>query len=269
IVARTGYNFECTTGQRKYGGPPPNYDKSPPGPGTEVYVGKIPQDVMENELILLFEQVGTIYELRLMMNPQNSLNKGFCFITYCEKSEAQAAAETYNNYEIRPRKFIKVNVSIPNTRIYLGNLPKFKNKDQIFEEVSQYVEGLKDVIIYDIPDDPSKKNRGFAFLDFDSHKHASDAKKKLSSENMLVFNHTCVVDWADPQDEPNDEVMSKVKVLYIRNLKSNVLEQDLRTLFEPFGSLEKVKKIKDYAFVHYNEREAAMKALEHLNNTVC
>ena len=71
-------------------------------------------------------------------------------------------------------------------------------------------EGLKDVIIYALPDDPKKKNRGFAFLDYDCHKSAASAKKKLSGGRVKVFTCDVIVDWADPQEEPDDETMSKV-----------------------------------------------------------
>ena len=36
ILDRTGYSLDVTTGQRKYGGPPPGMPATPPGPGHEV-----------------------------------------------------------------------------------------------------------------------------------------------------------------------------------------------------------------------------------------
>lgn len=36
ILERSGYTLDVTTGQRKYGGPPPNWEGPPPGPGCEV-----------------------------------------------------------------------------------------------------------------------------------------------------------------------------------------------------------------------------------------
>jgi len=36
ILDRTGYSLEITSGQRKYGGPPPNYSGPNPAPGQEV-----------------------------------------------------------------------------------------------------------------------------------------------------------------------------------------------------------------------------------------
>ncbi len=36
ILDRTGYSLDVTTGQRKYGGPPPNWEGAQPGNGCEV-----------------------------------------------------------------------------------------------------------------------------------------------------------------------------------------------------------------------------------------
>ena len=49
----------------------------------------------------------------------------------------------------------------------------------------------------------------------------------------------------------------QVKVLYVRNLTVSVTEESLREKFESFGKVERVKKIKDYAFVHFEDREQA------------
>src|SRR4051812_34925777 len=81
--------------------------------------------------------------------------------------------------------------------------------------------GLTEVIIYSSPDD-RKKNRGFCFLEYESHKAASLAKRRLGTSRVKVWGCDIIVDWADPQEEPDDETMSKVKVLYVRNLTQEV-----------------------------------------------
>ena len=78
-----------------------------------------------------------------------------------------------------------------------------------------FSEGLQDVIIYRSADKENQKNRGFAFLEYDSHKSASTAKRKLSSGRSKVWNCDVIVDWADPIEEPDDSTMSKVKLLYL------------------------------------------------------
>ena len=54
----------------------------------------------------------------------------------------------------------------------------------------------------------------------------------------------------------------------MRNLKADVTEDQLKELFEPYGKIERVKKIKDYGFVHFEERESALSAMEALNGKV-
>ena len=69
--------------------------------------------------------------------------------------------------------------------------------------------GLAEVIIYSSPDD-RRKNRGFCFLEYDSHKSASLAKRRLSTGRVKIFGCDIIVDWADPQEEPDNDTMSKV-----------------------------------------------------------
>ena len=61
----------------------------------------------------------------------------------------------------------------------------------------------------------------------------------------------------------------QVKVLYVRNLRQDVTEEQLKEKFEPYGKIERVKKIKDYGFVHFEEREHAVNAMDALNGQVC
>jgi len=80
-----------------------------------------------------------------------------------------------------------------------------------------HAEGLVDVIVYNSPDDPSKFNRGFAFLDYDSHKSASAARRTITSTRLQVWGSEVIVEWAEPQEEPDEETMSKVVCHLSRN----------------------------------------------------
>ncbi|PKU34717.1 heterogeneous nuclear ribonucleoprotein r isoform x1 [Limosa lapponica baueri] len=195
LLERTGYTLDVTTGQRKYGGPPPDtvYSGVQPGIGTEVFVGKIPRDLYEDELVPLFEKAGPIWDLRLMMDPLSGQNRGYAFITFCSKDAAQEAVKLCDNYEIRPGKHLGVCISVANNRLFVGSIPKNKTKENILEE------------------------------------------------------------------------FSKVTVLFVRNLATTVTEEILEKSFSEFGKLERVKKLKDYAFVHFEDRGAAVKAMNEMN----
>ncbi|XP_002123977.3 heterogeneous nuclear ribonucleoprotein Q [Ciona intestinalis] len=266
LLERTKYSLDVTTGQRRYGGPPPKdvYDGAEPGTGCQVFVGRIPRFVFEDELVPLLEEAGVVWDFRLMMDPMSGQNRGYGFVTYTNKEAATECVKMLDNYEIRPKKFLGVCVSQSNCRLFVGSIPKTKTKDEIFEEFDGITQGLKDVIIY-LQTEDKMKNRGFCFLEYTDHKAASQARRRLSSVKVKAFNNTVSVDWADPVEEPSDEIMSKVKVLYIKNLSMKATEEIVMATFSAYGEVERVKKIKDYAFVHFKERDNAMKALEELN----
>ena len=54
--------------------------------------------------------------------------------------------------------------------------------------------------------------------------------------------------------------------MYVRNLTLSVSEEKIREVFERFGKVDRVKKIKDYAFVHFDDREQAAEAMATLNH---
>ena len=69
-----------------------------------------------------------------------------------------------------------MNIQLQNCRLYVGNIPKRMTKDQLIQEFGKFVGGVVDCVVYNTPE---YANRGFCFLDFDSHKAASDAKRQL------------------------------------------------------------------------------------------
>ena len=189
-----------------------------------------------------------------MMDSITGLNRGYAFVTFTTKAGAAEAVKQLNSIEFIEGKALKVNVSFPNTRLFIGNIPKSKSKEDIGNTFGYITAGLVEVIIYSSPDD-RKMNRGFCFLEYESHMAASLAKRRLGTGRMKVWKCDIIVDWADPQEEPDQETMDKVRVLYCQNLTHAVTEESLKELFGRYGKVDRVKKIKNYAFVHFEERD--------------
>lgn len=57
----------------------------------------------------------------------------------------------------------------------------------------------------------------------------------------------------------------QVKVLYVRNLMLSTSEATIEQAFSRQAPVERVKKIRDYAFIHFHSREDAHKAMSALN----
>ena len=122
LMERTGYSIVQLNGQRRYG-PPPDWEGEAPSRGCEVFVGKIPRDCFEDELVPVFEKMGKIYELRLMME-YTGLNRGYAFVVYGEVASAKGSVRQLNNYEIRKGRTLGVCMSVDNCRLFVGGIPK-------------------------------------------------------------------------------------------------------------------------------------------------
>ncbi|KAF7646538.1 hypothetical protein LDENG_00185650 [Lucifuga dentata] len=240
LMKRTGYSMVQENGQRKYGGPPPGWEGPPPPRGCEVFIGKIPRDMYEDKLVPVFERAGRIYEFRLMMEFSGE-NRGYAFVMYTNRESAQKAIQMLDNYEIRPGKFIGVCVSVDNCRLFIGSIPKDKKKEEIMEEMK---------MVHVLP----------AFVEIEPFQ---------AERAFQLWGQPFQVDWADPEKNVDDEVMQRVRVLYVRNLMLSTTEETLHQEFSRFkpGSVERVKKLTDYAFIHYRSREDAVAALHLLNGS--
>ncbi|CAF90992.1 unnamed protein product, partial [Tetraodon nigroviridis] len=266
LTQRTGYQLRQENGQRRYGGPPPDWNGPPPERGSEIFVGKLPRDLFEDELVPLCEKFGQIYEVRMMMDFSGN-NRGYAFVTFSNKQEAKAAMKQLNNYEIRTGRLLGVCASVDNCRLFVGGIPKTKKREEIMCEMRKVTEGVVDVIVYPSAADKSK-NRGFAFVEYESHRAAAMARRKLLPGRIQLWGHAIAVDWAEPEVEVDEDTMATVKILYVRNLMLQTTEETIEKEFNSLKEVERVKKIRDYAFVHFAQREDAIHAMKELNGKV-
>ncbi|KAI1291943.1 APOBEC1 complementation factor [Halotydeus destructor] len=266
LMASSGYDIVQENGQRKYGPPPGWGGRKPPGKGSEIFIGKIPRDCYEDELVPVFARIGPIYDLRLMMDFSGS-NRGYAFLSYCEAEHARIAVQELDNYQIRPGKHIGVVKSKDNCRLFVGRIPREKSREEIIAAMSEITDDVVDAIVHPLYKDKSK-NRGYAFVEYANHRAAAMARRKLLPGKYPIFECEIQVDWADPEIEVDEQVMQNVTVLYVRNLIQPVSEFELMNTFEfgNRGTVTKVKQIKDFAFIHYVSRNWAEQALEQAQN---
>jgi len=246
------FSIEQIQGQRLFRSK--EYESLPkPGKGCEVFIGRLPRNCYEDELLPLFEKFGPIFQMRLMMDFSGT-NRGYAFIQFNDHKSAKNAAKMMDRYELRGDHSIGVMLSWEKTRLFVGGIPKYKKEKDVLKEMKRVTDGVKSIILY--MSVYNNKNRGFCFVEYESHYEAMMAKSRMIPGFKLWRNHEVRVDWADPEPEVDEEIMNQVRVLHIRNLGINVEETDLKNIFS-FDDLhvERVKKIRDFAFIHYETRE--------------
>lgn len=54
------------------------------------------------------------------------------------------------------------------------------------------------------------KNRGFAFVEYRSHRAATIARRKCIRDRLQLWGRVVAVDWAEPEPIVGEEILSKV-----------------------------------------------------------
>ncbi|NWI57731.1 DND1 protein, partial [Calyptomena viridis] len=190
----TGIELVQINGQRRYGGPPPGWVGGPPPGSTEVYIGKLPQDMYENTLIPLFQSVGKLYEFRLMMT-FSGLNRGFAYAKYSSQSGARNAIATFNNFQVREGCAIVVCRSTQKRELSLDGLAASVTQGELEATLQQATEGVLSVTLHA---SPCQRQAKLAVLKYSSHQAAALAKKALMEGNLRIGGSGMKVEWLHP-----------------------------------------------------------------------
>ncbi|XP_025073681.1 RNA-binding protein 47-like isoform X2 [Pogonomyrmex barbatus] len=264
MLRRTHYELVQENGQRRLTAPEVARGERQRGKGAEVFLGRLPRDCYEDELMPLLEQVGRLLELRLMLDFSGS-TRGYAFALYEEPRIAREACERLDGHEIRPGHRIGVVKSMDNCRLFFGGVPKTKTKSEFMEELTKILDGITDIYLYPSAYDRNL-NRGFIFVEFQDHRAAAMARRKLIPGKVMLWDHEIAVDWADPEpgDPIDEDIMQTVTALFVRNLTLDMPQQKVREIFYRHTNVPilKLKKINHFAFIHYENREAAQTVMD-------
>ncbi|KOX73795.1 APOBEC1 complementation factor [Melipona quadrifasciata] len=259
MLQRTKYELVQENGQRRLTAPEIIRGVKQRVKGAEVFLGRLPRDCYEDELMPMLEIVGRLIELRLMLDFSGS-TRGYAFALFENSKIARNACAKLDGYEIRPGHRIGVVKSVDNCRLFFGGVPKNKSKEEFIQELNKILEGITDIYLYPSAHDKTL-NRGFIFVEFKDHRAAAMARRKLIPGRVMLWDHEIAVDWADPEpgDPIDEEVMENVTALFVRNLSLDVPQQKIRDIFQKHTKIPilKLKKINHFAFIHYESRQTA------------
>ncbi|KAL6997862.1 hypothetical protein U1Q18_007987 [Sarracenia purpurea var. burkii] len=239
---------------------------------TEIFVGGLDKDAKEEDIRKVFQEVGDIMDVRLVMNDKTGKNKGFAFVRYVSAADANKALEKFASVEICGKQCGAVPVE-GNDTIFLGNIDKKWKSEDIVKLLQEI--GIEKIDKVTVKANPSKMeyNRGFAFLELETSRDAQNAYRKLQKKDVFGKHQKIKVAWAEPLSEPDEEEMLKVKSVYAEYLPSSWDEEKVKDYFNKFGEIENVvlaknlrsSRRKDFAFVNYTSREAALACIEAFN----
>ncbi|XP_041027915.1 heterogeneous nuclear ribonucleoprotein Q isoform X1 [Juglans microcarpa x Juglans regia] len=238
-----------------------------PPHGSEVYLGGISHDAFEEDLRGFCRSIGEVTEVRMMKGKDASGSKGYAFVTFRTKEIASRAIEELNNSELKGKK-IKCSTSQAKHRLFIGNVPRNWDDEDLKKAVTDIGPGVISVELLKDPQN-SSRNRGFSFIEYYNHACAEYSRLKMSSPTFKLENNAPTVSWADPKNAESSAA-SQVKAVYVKNLPKDITQDRLKGLFEHHGKITKVvippakagQEKSRFGFVHFAERSSAMKALK-------
>ncbi|KAI5070948.1 hypothetical protein GOP47_0013199 [Adiantum capillus-veneris] len=241
---------------------------------TEKDVGGLDKEATMEDVRRTFEAVGEVQEVRLMTNPESGKNKGYAFVRFATPEQAIRAATELDRTKIREKECAVV-PSEENDTLFVGNICKSWSSEQITEKLKEYgVEGIDEMVVVE-DNENEGHNRGHAFLEFVSHSDAIKAFKRLSKPDAIFgSDRSAKVAWAEGSSEPDEAVMVKVKSVFVSGLPEEWDDGNIREHFGKYGNIERIvlakniakSKRTDYAFANFATRDAAVAAIEALNN---
>ncbi|KAJ1527941.1 hypothetical protein ONE63_007874 [Megalurothrips usitatus] len=188
-----GYKLIQVNGQRKLFDPTVRDAFNPPE-GSEVFVGRLPRDLYEDELLPHILRVGPIFEMRFMMNFSGT-NRGFAFVTFFNRRTAQKAVKLLDNLEIRSGQCIGVMPSVNNRRLYITGL--CGPDSHSMHILQQCTEDLETCKFHTIRTRTGVDLR-CAIVWYASHRAAAMARRRLIPLKHELFGSGVTIDWAVP-----------------------------------------------------------------------
>eukprot|EP01097_Dermamoeba_algensis_P011609 TRINITY_DN903_c0_g1_i2.p1 TRINITY_DN903_c0_g1~~TRINITY_DN903_c0_g1_i2.p1 ORF type:complete len:202 (+),score=53.58 TRINITY_DN903_c0_g1_i2:113-718(+) len=178
---------------------------------TTLFVGNLAWSVTETALQEHFSSVGKVEKASIPRDHRN-YSKGFGYVTFATRDEAQKALEKYNSTELegreirldfdqgpgqkkapKPQQAPSSPSGEPTNILFIGNLA-FQVEEEQLKEIFKDFQGITEVRI--ARDRETNRSRGFGFVEFESPELAS---KAITLNGTELQGRTIRLDYQSPR----------------------------------------------------------------------
>ena len=239
-----------------------------------VYVGNLPQKAFYDlDFLKFFTTKGyKIQKAKVIIDKHSGRPKGFGFLTFYSKIDAEKCIEEMNNHEIQGMpirmqpEFQKEELKFDErANVLVKNLDKEVTQEQLFNKFKEFGK----IISSKLEKFPNGESRGFAYIQFDSVESADNAINAMNAQNwngkeIEVVKHT--------KKDLRQASHTKFNNLFVQNLPDGTTEPKLREMFAHLGEISSVKvniddqgNSKAEGFVCFVDSNAAEEAIRQMN----
>lgn len=278
VLALTGDPFtaEIMEGNSKAssagGAPAPKRERA-----CTVFVGNIPYDADEGELRELLSSVGDVEEFRLVRDRGTKEHKGYGFCDYPDPETAKAAVEVLHEALYQGRK-LRVTASDralgdPSEAPVKAIVTGFPEQWLLLEQEDLVRQVSADLEIYGPLAAPPELMEGNtkALVEFANEKIAIQTQQALLTVLTIELRPLMpgvAKNRGGERHGPRRDKGDKSCTVFVGNISFDTEEEDLRSVFMPFGNVISVrlvcdkdtKKRKGYGFVEFADPASAQRA---------
>ena len=243
-----------------------------------LYVGELDPAVTEAMLFELFSTIGQVASIRVCRDAITRRSLGYAYVNYNNTSDGEKALEELNYTVIKGRPCrIMWSQRDPALRktgqgnVFIKNLDAAIDNKALHDTFNQF----GNILSCKVAQDEFGNSRGYGFIHFETGDSASRAIQGvngmlLNDKKVFVGHHIAKRD----RQSKFDEMKANFTNLYVKNIASEVADEDFSKLFEKYGPVTSAAITRDpesgksrgFGFVNYIDHEHAAKAVEELND---
>lgn len=242
-----------------------------------LYVGELNPSVNEATLFEIFSPIGQVSSIRVCRDAVSKKSLGYAYVNYHKFEDGEKAIEelNYTPIEGRPCR-IMWSQRDPSARrsgdgnIFIKNLhPAIDNK-ALHDTFSAFGK----ILSCKVATDELGQSKCFGFVHYETAEAAEAAIENvngmlLNDREVFVGKHISKKD----RESKFEEMKANFTNIYVKNIDLAYTEEEFEKLFAPYGKITSIYlekdqdgKSKGFGFVNFEEHDAAVKAVEELND---
>ncbi|ORX57069.1 polyadenylate binding protein [Hesseltinella vesiculosa] len=261
--------------------PPPAVGQEEAGavPATtaSLYVGELDASVTEAMLFEMFNMIGPVASIRVCRDAVTRRSLGYAYVNFHNVVDGERALENLNYTLIKGKPCrIMWSQRDPSLRktgsgnVFIKNLDTSIDNKALHDTFSAF----GNILSCKIAMDESGNSKGYGFVHYETEEAAENAIKHvngmlLNDKKVYVGHHIA----RKERQAKIEELRSKFTNVYVKNLDTEVTDDEFTAMFEQFGpitsaliSRDEEGNSKGFGFVNYENFEDAHKAVDNLND---
>lgn len=178
----------------------------------KLFIGQIPRNMSEHELLVFMEEFGPVFEVHIIMDKATGSSRGCAFVTFCNRICADKCMSDLHEKRTFPGMTHPIQVKIADSelrddqrKLFVGQVPRNLKEEDIRALFSVHGR-VDDVFLMRTPDGISK---GAAFVTFSTKTSATSAITSLNGAKLEGSSTGLTVKFADTE---KDKMSKKMRI---------------------------------------------------------